>query len=178
MAGVLRTVIDPTTKRLDLRRGQWFPRRRHRIEVIGDPLDEQASFGIAGNDGGITSRLGRRDGTISEIEPKSSLPGGFIGAMTDETSGDQDRSHVAIEVDRITRGWNTGVDGIVWNRRIVGLSESGSPHRCGPQQDQGRGPSANPSRLNTTDFHVITVVVRRQWAKLNRAGGPRKQLAE
>ena len=145
--------------------------------MIGDPFDQQASFGIAGNDRGITSRLGRRDGTISEIEPKASLPGGFIGAMTDETSGDQDRSNVAIEVDRITCGWNTGVDGIVWNRSVVGLSESGSPHRCCPQQGQGRGPSANPSRLITADFHVITVVARRQWAKLNRAGGPRKQLA-
>ena len=104
MAGVLRAVIDPTTKRLDLRRGQWFSRGRHRIKVIGDPLDEQASLGIAGNDRGISSRLRRCDGTISEIEPESSLPRGFIGAMTDETSGDQDRSNVTIEVDHVARG--------------------------------------------------------------------------
>ena len=66
------------------------------------------------------------------------------------------------------------MNGIIRNNRIVGLGESGSPRRCSAQQDQGRGPSVNSSRLITTEFHVSTVVVRRDPPTSNQAFEPRK----
>ena len=161
VALVLGAVVDPAAEDLDLGRGQRLPRRGHRIEVVGDPFDEQAGVRIARHDRRIATGPHRLDGTLADVEPQAALPGGLVGPVTGEAAGDEDRSNVAIEVDARVGGGNARMDRIVRDPVVGAVGgrrpENARRERCHRRRGEHR--RSHSTDLRSTVRHPSTIEV-------------------
>src|SRR5262249_51182048 len=111
-----RALLDPLAQGLDLGglEGIAGIARRHPQVVVGrgQPREELAAGDVAGHDGRVAG-LEDLGGVFFQIEPQPGLTLAFIGTVTSVATLRQDRTDVAVVVDR-----GRGIGG--WRRGRIG----------------------------------------------------------
>ena len=102
VAFVLGALLDPAAEDRDLIGGEvrlFAGRGRHVLVGVGrgDPLDERAFVGLAGNDGRVAAEIG--GGSVAEVEAQIGLAMLGVGSVAIKAVAREDGSDVLVEAD-------------------------------------------------------------------------------
>jgi hypothetical protein len=105
MGLILGPLLDPGLEEGFLLGGEWFVRCRGRHEAVNvvrqNAADQLTRSGLARYHGSF-ARVGWLGRRFSDVQPQSGLAGPFVGTMTFKAVGRQDRTNLAVEVDRLS----------------------------------------------------------------------------